>query len=646
MAIAKQYERYLLNRIVQTVLVLVLVGAGFKIVDRMFVRWDLTEDQRFTISEASRRMARQLGDPLTIRAYFSANLPERYAPIARQVYDILAEYQAAGGGKVTVERYDPDESMRDRGDAENYGIRPAELHIFKASERSAIYAYGGIVMLYRDRASEVIDIAARYNQGYEGLAALEYEISSRIARLANEKTTVGLAGSLMREEQPNPMMPQRGGPQPEFEGLRKILGGGFEVESVDLKEKDLDPKKVPLLLLVRPKEMSEVEVFRLDQYLVKGGRVMLFVSQGTIERPPWGEDTFQWKPFKTGLDDWLRFQGLSIPNEFVLHYGSAFSIPVEVNLGGLRARVEKPNWFWPVVAADKSFDRQNPAIQKLKQVAFFWPHPVDVIADKEWGDRKATVLVQSHEGESWRWKDGSRIDFRRLSAKQDGPTSTQASPLVVAVEGKFQSYYAERGAPPSLGGGEKKEGAPGEENPGSPEAPPDEPKEPKEPKKEEAPKGPEIVKESAAPTQLVVVGNSVFVSDLTGLQEGSDMAVQATLLAFNLVDWLAGSADLIALRAKKYDQRRINDLEEMQKRMESIQERFEKEEIGLDEALAERDRAREAQTARRNGWRWRNILFPCIFVVVAGCVVWITRAALRARPAEIPPPAAPASHPD
>ena len=67
-----------------------------------------------------------------------------------------------------------------------------------------------------------------------------------------------------------------------FTSLRRILGEAAEIESVDLKQEALDPKKIPLLLVVRPKGFTDVETFRLDQYLMKGGRVIMFVSQGEI----------------------------------------------------------------------------------------------------------------------------------------------------------------------------------------------------------------------------------------------------------------------------------------------------------------------------------------------------------------------------
>ena len=94
------FTKYVLNRVViQTLLVLGIVIFGFLLVSGQVIRWDLTEDDRFTISEASHRLAGELQDPLTVRAYFSAEVPPRYEPLQQQVFDILAEYEAHGGGR-------------------------------------------------------------------------------------------------------------------------------------------------------------------------------------------------------------------------------------------------------------------------------------------------------------------------------------------------------------------------------------------------------------------------------------------------------------------------------------------------------------------------------------------------------------------
>ncbi|MGH7163416.1 MAG: Gldg family protein, partial [Planctomycetota bacterium] len=660
----RQFASYLSQRVgVQTLLVLGIVVVGFLLTGRAFVRWDLTEDRRFTISQASKALVQELTDPLTIRAYFSSNLPPRYEPLQRQVFDVLAEYEAASDGKLKWERHDPQTSRTAESEAKNYGLAHVELPVYEASSMQILKVYGGLVMLYRDRASEVVNVAQRYPEDFEGLSILEYEISSRIYQLINDRPTLGIVGYLQSQPQANPFAPG-GAPRAEFQGLRRLLGEAFTIEDVDLKTNEPDPAKIPLLLVVRPKEFSDVEVFRLDQYLMKGGRVLMFITQGTLEQSPF-EQSLRYQQFKTGLDEWLQHHGVRVPNEFVCHFQNSERQTYITAQGELRIQplVFLP-FFW-----DELMDRDNPAVNTLKKVTLLWAHPIDILRDRLQG-KKATVLVHSNAAESWRWRDLARIDPGGVT-RSDLPRSgeTLESAVAVSLEGIFTSYFAERPAPPSLTpkqakeeGGEKagdgetipeapapEEGEEGEAAEGKEEAagdggkieeaPKEEEKqgEAEKPggasdgaKKEEAPKGPEVVQQSREATLLVVIGNSLFISDqVLGGDKADDRAKQATLLALNLVDWLTRSKDLIAMRAKKYNSRALID-KDFQTQMEAASKKLEEGKISESQFSEEWDVARERQEIGRKRWRWLNILVPCAAVLLAGATAWSLRAAMRA----------------
>jgi len=435
MARERQFYEYVIAKVViRTVLLLLVLVFGFLAVDNWVARWDLTEDQRFSISPASHAIAASLEDPLTIRAYFSGRIPEWIQPMQRQVFDILAEYEAHGSGRIKVERYDPLESASAKSEAASYGIRESQIAVREATGVSAQQVYGSIVLIYGDRAPQVINIAERYPEGYDGLSVLESELSGKIWELSHEKPKLGLTGYLEREGRGNPMTGMQQ-PRPEFNEIRSKLGSTFEIEDVDLDREDLDPKKVPLLLLIRPKELTDVAVFRLDQYLMKGGRVLCFITEGVLDQG-W-DRRFTFEPFKTGLEGWLEHHGLRVPNEFVLHFYNANEIPVPrvvPELGNMQVNVGVPNWFWPIIGLDDAYDRDNPAVQQLKSVDLYWPHPVDVLDNKLDG-KKATVLIRSHAAESWRWKELNRIDMRSLSQEEDGPSrgDLMSSPVAVAT---------------------------------------------------------------------------------------------------------------------------------------------------------------------------------------------------------------------
>jgi len=627
MAQQKQFISYVINRvIIQGLLVLAIVVFGFFAVDNYVWRWDLTQDERFSISEASHELAGSLEDPLTIRAYFSDNIPERVRPFQRQVFDILSEYEAHGNGKIKVERYDPLESATAASEASNYGVRPIQLRVYEATEASSLQVFGSLVLIYGDKSPQVIDIATRYPQGYEGLSVLEYEISSKIWEVTHEKPKLGLTGHLERPGGGRPgMPPQFGGGQarPEFNGLRQLLGEAFEVTPVNLKEEEPDPKAVPLLVIVRPKDFSDVEVFRLDQYVMKGGRVLLFITQGIIDETPWGRRQFTVTGFKTGLDAWLEHHGVRVPNEFVCQLQNAIPITVEsveeTPFGKMRVGRQQTNWFWPVFGAEGAINQDNPAVQTLKAIALWWPHPVDVL-DNKLGDKEATVLVSSHSAESWRWKDMTRVDRRFLTREADGPRSSdlQSSAVAVALEGTFNSFFADKPVPPSLRKAPDEEGDEKEEKEGE----------------EKPPAGPDVVAKSTVSTQVVVIGNAFFLSDAL-LQRADDQARQAGLLAFNLVDWLARSRALIALRAKRYSDRQIVD-EGFNDELESLAKKATDGEISEDEYREGMELAKERQKASWKRSRWFNILMPCFLVLFAGAVVWIIRAAGRGAEAHVP----------
>ncbi len=620
-----QFAQYLFQRVVlQTALVIAVVAVGFLVVGGTVWRLDLTEDNRFSISEASHELAANLEDPLTIRCYFSGELPPRLHPFEQQVFDILSEYEAHSGGRIKIERFDPIESKTAQSEAQNYGVRPVGLQIFEAAGVQVQQAYGGIVLIYRDKASEVINVAERFNQGYEGLAALEYEVSSRIWQLINERPKIGLTGYMSTEAQRNPFGPPQP-PRNEFQGMRRILGESFELKDVDFKTETVDPEKVPLVLIVRPRNMSDVEIFRLDQYLMKGGRVLIFMTQGTIQVGPMTQNRFTYQRFKTGLDGWLKHHGLRVPNEFVLQASNCNEMPIEVSTPIGKVQLPRPNYWWPVVFKD-GLDKENPAIRTLRSINFYWCHPIDILESQLTPDKTATALVRSMPNESWRWKDLTRIDLRQFT-RADSPRNEdlRESNMAVALEGTFTSYFSDRPVPPSLlevpEDNEKDEKDEGEEG--------------DEEKKDDKPKAPGVVKSNDLPTQLVVLGNSLFISDLLPeVQRGGDRAKQATLLAINLIDWLTRSSELIALRAKRYTDRKIVD-KAFKSDIEEIQEEAQSGDMSdrdLIERLNERyDEANERQKGRRSFWIAVNVVVPALLIIVVGFVVWILRAAMRAR---------------
>ncbi len=144
---------------------------------RLFGRLDMTRNRLFTLSEASKTIVGQLDDKVTVKAYFTEDLPSPYNNHRRQLLDQLNEYRAYARGNLAFEFVDPTGEKAEQ-DAQQQGIAPVQVQVVKEDKFEVKRAYMGLVIQYEDRR-EVIPVI-------QNPSTLEYEISSTIKRLTTK----------------------------------------------------------------------------------------------------------------------------------------------------------------------------------------------------------------------------------------------------------------------------------------------------------------------------------------------------------------------------------------------------------------------------------------------------------------------------
>ena len=150
---------------------------------RLFGRLDLTDQRVFTLSDASVDLVEKLDDRVTVRAYFTEDLPAPYNSTRRAVLDILNEYRAYAGDNIQFEFINP---VGEKGeqDARQQGIPAVEVQVVEEDKFQVKRAFLGMVFLYEDR-KEAMPVV-------QNLSSLEYDISSTIKRLTTRvKKKVG-----------------------------------------------------------------------------------------------------------------------------------------------------------------------------------------------------------------------------------------------------------------------------------------------------------------------------------------------------------------------------------------------------------------------------------------------------------------------
>ncbi len=149
----------------------------------LFFRVDLTASKMFSLSEASRKAVSTLSDPLTIKVFFTGDLPAPYNNIERYLRDLLAEYGVAANRHFNYQFHDVsedggEETERNKEIARNYGIQPVQIQKFEQDEVRFQKAYMGMVLIHGDLIETIPAITST-----EGL---EYAITVRIRKMSSE----------------------------------------------------------------------------------------------------------------------------------------------------------------------------------------------------------------------------------------------------------------------------------------------------------------------------------------------------------------------------------------------------------------------------------------------------------------------------
>lgn len=156
----------------------------------LFFRADLTRDNIYSLSRASRTVVSTLSEPLTIKVFFSKNLPAPHNNTERYLHDLMDEYSSSGGKFFNYMFYDvtpkeaglTDEADRNRRQAEDYGISPVQIRIIENDEVKFQQAYMGLVIIHGDMVEKIPAITAT--------DGLEYKLTTAIQKLNNKVSTL------------------------------------------------------------------------------------------------------------------------------------------------------------------------------------------------------------------------------------------------------------------------------------------------------------------------------------------------------------------------------------------------------------------------------------------------------------------------
>jgi ABC-type uncharacterized transport system involved in gliding motility auxiliary subunit len=233
------------------------------------VKFDMTENKLYTLSDGTRNILANLDEPVTLRFYFSekqfSDMPV-IITYGQRVRELLEEYAAVSGGKLQLIIEQPEPFSDAEEQAARYGMQGVPV------DTSGGYAYFGLV------GSNAVDDIRRipfFQSDQED--TLEYTVSKLVYSLANpQKPVVGLMSGLPISAGSRSDHPLLGEQERDWFTLTQVKQS-FNVVDLDTDTATI-PENVDVLMLVHPKELPEKTLFAIDQYVLGGGRALVFVD--------------------------------------------------------------------------------------------------------------------------------------------------------------------------------------------------------------------------------------------------------------------------------------------------------------------------------------------------------------------------------
>ncbi len=471
---------------------------------RRFIRADLTEDKRYTISKATKNVLDTLDDIVTITAYFSTN-PAEVAQIRRDVRDVLTEYNAFSK-KLQIDYVNPaDFDDGQKQELRFKGIPEVQINVVKKDKAEIANVYMGISIGYSGK-EEILPVV-------RSTANLEYELTSTILKVTTkEAKTVGFLtghGEFDINDQNHQQFRQL---------LDKNAQGQYNLTSVSLQDgKAVEDSVATLVIAGVTQPLTERDKYEIDQFIMRGGRAIFLVDP--IQLQP---GTLQAAPLSTGMNDLLEHYGVKLGNNLLLdrrfHDSARFQ-------QGFMTVIQPYPYFVKIVKPN--FSAENTITNQLEAVTLPWTSSLEIAAKD---GITATPLAKTSEF-------GQSIQgYYNLMPNSPIPDADlQPYTVAAALEGKFKSFYVGKEIPPVA------TNVPSEESDSS------------------APiENAEIraTKTESEQTQIVVVGTAQFLTQLR--PDGVNFFL-------NTVDWLTLGDALIGIRSHTITDRPLREVSEIEK---------------------------------------------------------------------------------
>ncbi|TWR27759.1 gliding motility-associated ABC transporter substrate-binding protein GldG [Mucilaginibacter achroorhodeus] len=418
---------------------------------KYFSRFDFTKEKRFTISPISRNIMQKLPGTVKVTVFLQGdNFPGGMKRLQTSVKDMLSDLQAySNNNDLQFEFIEPlsglnqEQQNQKLDELQRKGIEPQNLSVKTDDGVSQKLIIPFALVSYSNKSVPVKLLETQSNVNLSpdevlnnSIQNLEYAFTSAIKKVTN--------GGMQRigfTEGHNELKDR------ELNGAMQSLSDGYLVGRVNLATIPFDSlTKISLLVIPKPdKAFTEAEKFKLDQFIMRGGRVLWAIDQVSAELDSLrnkGEDQLAFNK-QLNLDDQLFNYGVRI-NYDLLADMNCSQIPVTTGNAGGQPQIQMLPWLFNPVFLPFA---KHPIVKNLDGISSQFASTIDVVGAK---NIKATVLLTSSPYNK-KLNAPHMLSLRSLEQEPD-PKEFQSQPKITGVllEGEFISDFRNRPVPEGI----------------------------------------------------------------------------------------------------------------------------------------------------------------------------------------------------
>jgi gliding-associated putative ABC transporter substrate-binding component GldG len=422
-------------------LLIVLLGVNY-LASVMHTRVDLTQEKRYTLSSATKKLIKGLHDKVSITVLLTGDMPAGFKKLSNSTKEMLQEFKDLGGSNIQFKFEKPGEGLSDTArekmqlHLDSLGLKPTNIKVkAKAGEaQEERLVYPGALVTYKDRevAIDLLqgqDMAGGVQSLNNAEALLEYKLARSIQKITAD--TVPAIGYLVGNGEPLNYNV--------YDLIEHTLRQEYRFGFVPIDSVPVIPAAFDALVIVKPTmPFNNKQKLKIDQYIMHGGKVIWLIDRLYAEMDSLMRSHSDFVAFdrNLNLDDQLFKYGVRINGDLVQDL-QCDKIPLVVGNYGNQPQMQLVPWpYFPTLSSYSG----HPIAKNLDNVLSIFPNSIDTIKN----NIRKTVLLATSES-SRIISTPAIVSLNSVKTEDDLKTFNQSFiPIAVLLEGRFTSLYTNR----------------------------------------------------------------------------------------------------------------------------------------------------------------------------------------------------------